>query len=76
MKDFLKYLLSLIVNQPEDLTVDEIPTGENAFQYNITAAPDDIGKIIGKDGKIIQAVRQTAKILAVKLGVRIRIQLG
>jgi len=65
MKDFLKYLLSLIVNQPEDLTVDEIPTGENAFQYNITAAPDDIGKIIGKDGKIIQAVRQTAKILAV-----------
>lgn len=76
MKEFLEYLLSLLVEKKKDLVVEEIPLEENSFQYNIKAAPEDIGKIIGKDGKIIQAVRQISKILAVKMKLRVRIQLA
>lgn len=76
MKQFLEYLLAKIVDDNDQLVIEEITLSENDFQYNIKAAPDDIGKIIGKDGKIIQAIRQIAKILAVKLNIRIKIQIA
>ena len=76
MKNFLEYLLNKIVDDPEKLEIEEIVLEENNLQYNIKAAPEDMGKIIGKNGKIIQAVRQIAKILAVKQNTRVRIQLA
>ena len=76
MKQFLEYLLSQIVDDQKELVVEEISIEENSFQYNIKAAQSDIGKIIGKDGKIIQAIRSVAKILAVKENIRVRIQLA
>lgn len=76
MKKFLEDLLSLIVDKKDSLSVEEINLEENNFQYNIHCAPDDIGKIIGKDGKIIQSIRNVAKILAVKQNLRVRIQIA
>ena len=75
MKKFLEYLLGLLVDNKKELVIEEIALEENSFQYNIKAAEGDVGKIIGKDGKIIQAIRQVAKILAVKQATRVRIQL-
>ena len=75
MKDFLIYLISQIIDQPDILKVEEIPLDENSYQYNISCSQEDMGKIIGKEGKIIQAVRSVAKILAVKKNLRVRIQL-
>ena len=74
MKQFLQYLLEILVDNKKELEIEEVSLEENSFQYNIKAAQADIGKIIGKEGKIIQAIRQVAKILAVKLGIRVRIQ--
>lgn len=76
MKKFLEYLLNLIVDKKDSLSIEELSLEENNFQYNIHCAPDDIGKIIGKDGKIIQSIRNVAKILAVKQNLRVRIQIA
>ena len=76
MKEFLLYLLSRIVDVPAELEVQEKEIGENSFQYLITAQKEDIGKIIGKGGKIITSIRNIAKILAVKEGKQIRIEIG
>lgn len=76
MKDFLIYLVSLIVDHPGDLAIEERPFGETMMQYIIKSNPEDTGKIIGKEGKIIQAIRNVAKILAVKMGKQIRIEIG
>lgn len=76
MKQFLEYLLALIVDNKKALVVEEQEIEENNFQYNIKCDPADIGKIIGKDGKIIQAIRSVSKILAVKLNLRVRIQIA
>ena len=76
MKDFLNYLITQLINKKDGLEIEEINLSENSYQYNIKAAEVDIGKIIGKDGKIIQAVRQLAKILAVKMGLHVRIQIA
>lgn len=76
MKEFIKYLVSLIVDHPEEVDVEEKSFGDNINQYFIKSNKEDIGKIIGKEGKIIQAIRNVAKVLAIKEGKQIRIEIG
>lgn len=76
MKDFLIYLTSLIVDHPDEITIEERPFGETMMQYIIKSNPEDTGKIIGREGKIIQAIRNVAKILAVKENRQIRVEIG
>lgn len=66
MKEFLEYVLKLIVDNPKDLNIEENVTGDTAVNFIIHAKSEDIGKIIGKEGKIIQALRNLLKVLAVK----------
>lgn len=76
MKEFLKYIISQIVNHPEEVTIDENKFGDNIFQYHIKVNQEDIGQIIGKEGKIIKAIRNIAKVLAVKESKQVRIEIG
>lgn len=66
MKEFLEYALKLIVDNPKDLNIEENVISETSVNFIIHAKSEDIGKIIGKEGKIIQALRNLLKILAVK----------
>lgn len=75
MKDLITYLVTHIVDHPQDVTVDEQIVSERSYQYLIHAHTDDTGKIIGKNGKIIQAIRSIAKVLAVKEGIQVRIEI-
>lgn len=76
MIEFIEYLLKLIVNHPEEVKVEENHLGENAYQYRIYAHQEDVGKIIGKNGKTVQSIRNVAKILAVKENKQIRVEIA
>lgn len=76
MKKFILFLLSQMVDHPNDLTVDETETAPSSFLYTISAHQDDYGKIIGKEGKIISALRNLAKVIAIKENTQIRIELA
>jgi uncharacterized protein len=76
MIDVIQYLISLIVDHPDDVSVSESEVGTGSFVYTISAHTDDYGKIIGKDGKIIQALRTILKVLAVKQGSHIRLEIA
>ena len=65
MKDSLVYILKQIVDHPDDLTVEEEKM-DNRTIYVIHAHPEDMGKIIGKKGRIIMALRDLIKIIATK----------
>jgi len=74
MKDTLHDLIVLFVDKPEDVVVTE--TEEDGFvELTISAAKEDMGKIIGKEGKVIRALRNLMKIPGVKQNKRIRISL-
>jgi predicted RNA-binding protein YlqC (UPF0109 family) len=75
MKDFLTYIVSQIIDNPEDLSIEETEPGENIYQYTIATDKNDMGKVIGKSGKIIQAIRNLAKIIAIKDNRQVRIEL-
>lgn len=76
MKDFLTYLVSLLVTHKDEISVEERPFGDTMTSYIVKTNTEDTGKIIGREGKIIQAIRNVAKILAVKEGKQIRIEIG
>lgn len=65
MKDTLLYLLTQIVEDQEALSVDEVEE-EGKKVLVIHANQADIGRIIGKHGRIIRAIRDLIKIIAVK----------
>lgn len=76
MKGAIKYLISLIVDHPQDVEIEERIFADNISQFIIKNNAEDTGKIIGKEGKIIMAIRNVCKILAVKEGKQIRIEIG
>ena len=65
MKDTLLYLLSQMVENADALSVTE-EEQEGKKLLVIHADPADIGRIIGKHGRIIRAIRDLVKIMAVK----------
>lgn len=76
MKNFLEYLLKLIANIPDELVVEETKLSDTNYLYLIKAAQEDIPRIIGKQGKVIQSVRNIAKIYAIKKGIKIQINIA
>lgn len=76
MKEFLEYLITLITDYPKEIAIEEVNLDNNSFLYKLKVNKNDIGKIIGKEGKIIAAIRNIAKIIAVKKGIHIRIEIN
>ncbi len=67
MKDILTYLAGQLVSHPEALLIDQ-DTQETHVTLTIHADPTDMGKIIGRNGRIIHALRDLLRIAATKHG--------
>lgn len=74
MKNLLEYLLIHLVDHPEDVVVEETET-ERGFEYLLKVNPEDMGRVIGKKGSVIESIRAIAKVRAVKEGIRVFIRL-
>jgi predicted RNA-binding protein YlqC (UPF0109 family) len=75
MKDILLNIVTAIVDNAEAVEIKEEEI-EGVDNFTITVAPEDMGKIIGKGGKVIRAVRTVMKIPAIKQDKRIYITLS
>lgn len=65
MEDTLTYILTKLVDHPDDLAVETQEDGDHVTLL-VKAHEEDMGKIIGKNGRIIRAIRDLIKILAIK----------
>lgn len=74
MKNFVEYLLVRLVDHPEDLTVEEEETPDGLV-IRIRAHADDMGRVIGRAGKVIKAVRKLVQVKAAKDNLRVRVML-
>ena len=72
MKNLIEYILIHIVEHPEDVKIETEPN-EQGTTYIITVHPDDMGRVIGKKGSIIQSIRAIARVRAIKEGERANI---
>lgn len=73
MIDLVKYIVTQIVDSPEDIQIDEQVDENNTVIITLSVNPNDMGKVIGKGGKIIGAVRELVKVKAIKQGKRVRV---
>lgn len=69
MKNLLEFILIHLVDNPEEVKI-EISEDDRGTTYLIHVHPDDMGKVIGKKGSVINAIRSIAKIRAIKEGIR------
>lgn len=75
MKDILEYIVKALVDKPDAVSITEEDV-EGVVTYTITPDKEDMGKLIGKGGKIIRAIRNLMKIPAMKESKKVQIQLA
>jgi uncharacterized protein len=74
MTDLLTQIIKQIVDKPDEVVVNEVQ-GERSIVLEIKVADDDVGKVIGREGRIINSLRQIIKAAAGKRNKRINIEL-
>lgn len=67
MKELLELLAKAVVDEPDAVEVTVVE-GERSVILQLHVAPDDIGKVIGKQGRIAKAIRTIVRASAVKEG--------
>lgn len=71
MDELAKYLLEQIVSEPKKIKVEMSEVDQDTVKLVATVDPDDMGKVIGKGGKVIQAVRTLLGATAIKANKRV-----
>lgn len=75
MKNTLHFIVASLVDKPSDVKIEE-ESVDGTLCFIIKAAKEDIGKIIGKEGKIIRSIRNVMKIPAIKQNIRINVTIA
>ena len=74
MKELVEFIAKSIVNSPDDVVVTE-ETGEEGITLKLQVADDDKGRVIGKQGRIAQAIRTLIRVKAAKAGTRATLEI-
>ncbi|OPA77554.1 hypothetical protein BVG16_13985 [Paenibacillus selenitireducens] len=74
MEDLVKVIAKALVDHPEDVHV-EVVEKEHVIVYELTVNPDDVGKVIGKQGRIAKALRTVVTSAAVKVNKRVTVDI-
>ncbi len=75
MKELVEFLARSIVEDPDAVEVEEERDGDWVV-YHLYVADNDMGKVIGKQGRIANAMRTLLKVAATRRGVRVSLDIG
>jgi len=73
MKELVEYIARSLVDDPAAVRVDEVDTDQMTV-YEIQVAPDDVGKLIGRQGRIVKAIRSVVRASAARQGKRVSVE--
>jgi len=73
-KEFLLYIIKALVDEPEQVEINVVE-GEKSTIFELKVAPSDIGKVIGKNGRIAKAIRTILNAAIAKSGKRISLDI-
>jgi predicted RNA-binding protein YlqC (UPF0109 family) len=75
MKELVMQLSKALVSHPEEVKVEKLDHN-NTTLFEITVNPEDVGKIIGKQGRIIKSIRTVVKACAIRDNKKVSVELG
>lgn len=74
MKELIEYMAASLVDHPEQIRVDEVEK-DHVIIYRLSVSKEDLGKVIGKQGRVVQAIRSVAKAAAWKEKKRVWVEI-
>ena len=74
MKELLETIAKSLVDNPEDVSVSEVE-GEQSVILELRVAQEDMGKVIGKQGRIAKAIRTVIKAAATRENKRVVVEI-
>lgn len=74
MKELVEVIVKALVDNPDAVKINEI-AGEQSVILEISVAPEDMGKVIGKQGRIAKAIRTVVKAAATKENKRVVVEI-
>ncbi|MFA5928224.1 MAG: KH domain-containing protein [Candidatus Margulisiibacteriota bacterium] len=74
MKDLAELIVRSLVDKPEGVNITETE-GENVLILEVRVDQEDVGKVIGKEGRIANAMRTIVKAAAIKQGKRVTLEI-
>ncbi|MCL2368893.1 MAG: KH domain-containing protein [Oscillospiraceae bacterium] len=74
MKELLTYIAQNLVDNPDEVTVTEIPK-ETETVFELRVAQSDMGKVIGRQGRIVKEIRALMRSVAQRQGKRISVEI-
>jgi len=74
MKDLLLYIARSLVDDPDAVTVTEVP-GDQELTLELRVAPDDMGKVIGRQGRIAKEIRTVIRSYAQRTGSKVSVDI-
>jgi hypothetical protein len=74
MREFIEYIVRSLVDDPSQVRVTEIE-GANTIIYELRVSPEDMGRVIGKGGRVANAMRTLLRVVAARQGRRATLEI-
>jgi len=74
MKELVEFIAKSLVDDPSQVYVSEIE-GESSVILEMRVGPEDMGRVIGKGGRTVNAMRTLVRVLAAKQGKRVTLEI-
>ena len=75
MKELVEFIATSIASEPDEVRVTEEEDEDGRIIVRLEVAPDDKGKVIGRQGRVAQSIRHLIRVAAVKQGTRATLEI-
>ena len=76
MEDLVKYIVGELIGSADKVDIETTEESEKVVILKVTVDKEDIGKVIGKNGKIAHSIRTIVKSASAKTGKRFIVKIG
>jgi predicted RNA-binding protein YlqC (UPF0109 family) len=73
-RDFIEYVARMLARSPDDVSVTETVDGDT-IRYRLSLNSEDVGRVIGREGRIVRAIRSLLRAIAMRQGIRIALDI-
>jgi uncharacterized protein len=74
IQDMVQFVTQSLADKPEDVRITE-SVGEGVIMIEINVAAEDMGRLIGRQGRTINAIRSLARVLAAKMEKKVSVEI-